>query len=94
MLPDGNPWTLFAMYFCSACGFFVTWLPTYLIDERGLTPERSGLYAAIPLFAGAVACVVSGAAADRPPAPEALVSFSAGSRSPPLHPPKTTQPLA
>lgn len=66
MLADGNLWALFGMYFCSAYGFyfFVTWLPTYLMDEHGLTLERSGLYSAIPLLAGAAACVSGGAFSD------------------------------
>ncbi len=66
MLTDRNLWTLFAMYFCSAYGFFffVTWLPTYLMDEHGLTLERSGFYSAIPLLAGAVACVTGGVCSD------------------------------
>jgi len=66
MLTDRNLWTLFAMYFCSAYGFyfFVTWLPTYLIDEHGLTLERSGFYSAIPLLAGAAGCVAGGFCSD------------------------------
>jgi ACS family glucarate transporter-like MFS transporter len=66
MLADRNLWTLFAMYFCSAYGFyfFVTWLPTYLIDEHGLTLQRSGFYSAIPLLAGAVGCVAGGVFSD------------------------------
>ncbi len=66
MLTDGNLWALFAMYFCSAYGFyfFVTWLPTYLMNEHGLSLDRSGLYSAIPLLAGAAACVSGGAFSD------------------------------
>lgn len=66
MLSDGNLWALFGMYFCSAYGFyfFVTWLPTYLMDEHGLTLERSGLYSAIPLLVGAAACVSGGTFSD------------------------------
>ena len=61
-----NLWALFGMYFCSAYGFFffVTWLPTYLIQEHGLTLERSGWYSAFPLAAGAVACLVGGSVSD------------------------------
>ena len=66
ILADSNLWALFAMYFCSAYGFyfFVTWLPTYLVDEHGLTLERSGLYSAIPLLVGAFACVSGGTYSD------------------------------
>lgn len=61
-----NMWALFWMYFCSAYGFFffVTWLPTYLMDEHGLSLERSGVYSALPLFAGAIACLTGGAVSD------------------------------
>jgi MFS transporter, ACS family, glucarate transporter len=61
-----NLWALFGMYFCSAYGFFffVTWLPTYLVQEHGLTLERSGWYSSFPLAAGAVACLVGGSASD------------------------------
>ena len=66
MLSDGNLWALFWMYFCSAYGFFffVTWLPTYLMDEHGLTLGQSGLYSAVPLFVGAIACVSGGTFSD------------------------------
>ncbi len=66
MLSDGNLWALFGMYFCSAYGFyfFVTWLPTYLMEEHSLSLERSGWYSAIPLLVGAVACVSGGTFSD------------------------------
>lgn len=63
---SGTLWALFWMYFCSAFGFYfyVTWLPTFLMQEHGLTLERSGFYAALPLAAGAVGCALGGAFAD------------------------------
>ncbi len=63
---SGTMWALFGMYFCSAYGFFffVTWLPTYLVEEHGLTLERSGWYAAVPLGAGALACITGGTFSD------------------------------
>ena len=66
MFTDRNLCALFGRYFCSAYGFyfFVTWLPTYLMDEHGLTLEQSGLYPAVPLLAGAVACVSGGTFSD------------------------------
>lgn len=66
LLRNKNMWALFGMYFCSAYGFFffVTWLPTYLMEEHGLTLERSGLYAALPLAAGAAACISGGTLSD------------------------------
>jgi len=57
---------LFCSYFASGFGFqfFVTWLPTYLMREHGLTLQRSGVLAGLPLAAGAVGCVMGGVIAD------------------------------
>jgi MFS family permease len=54
------------MYFCSAYGFWfsVTWLPTFLMKEYGLSLERSGLYSSLPLAGGAVGCIAGGALSD------------------------------
>ncbi len=57
---------LFCSYFASGFGFqfFVTWLPTYFMREHGLTLQRSGAFAALPLAAGAVGCLMGGVIAD------------------------------
>jgi MFS family permease len=57
---------LFASYFASGFGFqfFVTWLPTYFMREHGLTLQRSGVFAALPLAAGAIGCLLGGVIAD------------------------------
>lgn len=57
---------LCATYFASGFGFqfFVTWLPTYLTKEHGLTLARSGFYAGLPLLAGAVGCAFGGILSD------------------------------
>jgi MFS transporter, ACS family, glucarate transporter len=57
---------LCATYFLSGFGFqfFVTWLPTYLMREHGLTLARSGLYASLPLLAGAAGCALGGIVSD------------------------------
>jgi MFS family permease len=57
---------LFCSYFASGFGFqfFVTWLPTYLIREHGLTLQQSGLLSGLPLAAGAVGCLIGGVVAD------------------------------
>jgi MFS family permease len=57
---------LFSSYFASGFGFqfFVTWLPTYFMREHGLTLQRSGIYAALPLAAGAIGCLMGGVIAD------------------------------
>jgi ACS family glucarate transporter-like MFS transporter len=60
-------WALFWMYFGTSYGFwfFLTWLPTSLIRDYGLTPRRAGLYAALPLAMGGVTTVLGGALSDR-----------------------------
>jgi MFS family permease len=57
---------LFCSYFASGFGFqfFVTWLPTYFMREHGLTLERSGVFASLPLAAGAIGCLMGGVIAD------------------------------
>jgi MFS family permease len=57
---------LFSSYFASGFGFqfFVTWLPTYFMREHGLSLQRSGVFAALPLAAGAVGCLMGGVIAD------------------------------
>jgi MFS family permease len=66
LLLNGTMLALFFSYFASGFGFqfFVTWLPTYFMREHGLTLQRSGAFAAIPLAAGAVGCVLGGVIAD------------------------------
>jgi ACS family glucarate transporter-like MFS transporter len=66
MLASGNLWALFGMYFATSYGFwfFLTWMPTFLMREHGLTAGASALYSALPLGVGAVACVSGGALSD------------------------------
>jgi len=40
--------------------FYVTWLPTWLQQARGLSPLEAAGYATLPLFAGGVGSIVSG----------------------------------
>jgi len=40
--------------------FYVTWLPTWLQQARGLTPLQAAGYATLPLAAGGVGSIVSG----------------------------------
>jgi MFS family permease len=57
---------LFCSYFASGFGFqfFVTWLPTYFMREHGLSLQKSATFAALPLAAGAMGCVMGGVVAD------------------------------
>jgi ACS family glucarate transporter-like MFS transporter len=61
MLRSPSVLLLWAQYVCFAYGwwFYVTWLPTYLQDERGLDPKRGALLASLPLLLGGVGCLVS-----------------------------------
>ena len=55
-------WMLWAQYFFVSYTwfFFISWLPTYLQEYRGLTSERAAQLAIFPLFFGGTGCMVSG----------------------------------
>jgi MFS transporter, ACS family, glucarate transporter len=55
-------WLLWAQYTVINYGwpFYITWLPTYLQEARGLDLKRSALFAGIPLFFGGIGCILSG----------------------------------
>ena len=55
-------WLLWAQYFCLNYGwaFYITWLPTYLTDARGIGLKQSGLLAGIPLFFGGIGSLATG----------------------------------
>jgi len=55
-------WMLWAQYFCLSYGwyFYITWLPTYLQEARGVTLQKGAFLAAFPLFLGGVGCLFSG----------------------------------
>jgi MFS transporter, ACS family, glucarate transporter len=61
-----NLWSFFWMYFASAYGFWflLTWLPTFLMRQYQISPQRAGLYAALPLAIGAVSSVLGGSLSD------------------------------
>ena len=71
VLTDRSLVALCLMYFTQAYGFYfnITWLPTYLARERGLTVERfgvmAGVLAGLPLILSAVADVTGGLTTDR-----------------------------
>jgi len=59
-------WGLWGQYFCISYGwyFYITWLPTYLQEARGLTLEKGGLMGVLmtgaPLFLGGIGCLLAG----------------------------------
>lgn len=44
---------------------FTTWLPTYLVEERGFSMLQMGVAASLPFVAGTIGCVVGGWLSDR-----------------------------
>jgi len=62
-----NLWALCAMYSGYTYGlyFYLTWLPTYLREQRGLSWIGVGIGAALPLLAGAAANLAGGLWTDR-----------------------------
>ena len=53
---------LCVQYFCLSYGwyFYITWLPTYLNEERGVALQKGALLAGLPLFLGGLGSVFSG----------------------------------
>lgn len=45
--------------------FFITWLPTYLVQEKGMDFIKMGMVAALPLLSGMIVEVIAGWASDR-----------------------------
>jgi sugar phosphate permease len=67
LLRSRNMWTICLMYFCYVYTFwiFLTWMPTYLIESRGFTLLAGGIFAGLPLLAGAVTNTLGGWISDR-----------------------------
>lgn len=55
-------WLLWAQYFLITYPwyFYITWLPTYLQEHRGLSMNESAGYAIFPLLFGGIGCMISG----------------------------------
>jgi len=58
---------LWLQYFCSSYGwyFYITWLPTYLREARGMSFQKGAVLAGLPLFFGGIGCFVGGWLATR-----------------------------
>ncbi len=61
---SGTVWLLWLSYFCVSYGwyFYITWLPTYLREARGMSLNESAVMAGLPLFIGGIGCMISGVA--------------------------------
>jgi MFS family permease len=67
ILRSRTVWLLFVQYFCFGYGwyFYITWLPTYVKEARGLDLHKGALLSGLPLFFGGFACIFSGWLAGR-----------------------------
>src|SRR5215475_9698571 len=59
-------WAIMCAYFTYVyCLYiFLAWLPSYLVDARGFTLLKVGIFASLPLFAGVIGDTVGGLATD------------------------------
>lgn len=62
LLRSRSAWLLGAQWFCHYYGFYfyITWLPTYLHQARGIDLHRGALTAGIPLFASGFGSLMGG----------------------------------
>jgi ACS family glucarate transporter-like MFS transporter len=67
LLRNGQVWALLSGYvFRSLAGaFFLTWYPSYLLDERGFSEADFGMVGAIPAVIGIGSTVLGGIVSDR-----------------------------
>lgn len=65
MFSSSSVWLLWLQYFCLAWGwyFYITWLPTYLREAKGMSIGMGAAMAGLPLFFGGIGCFVGGWAA-------------------------------
>ena len=61
-----NMWAIMCAYFTYVycLYFFLTWLPSYLVDSRHFDLPKVGLLASLPLFAGVIGDTAGGLATD------------------------------
>ena len=61
-LTNRSVWMLWAQYFCMSYPwyFYITWLPTYLQEGRGVSVEKSAVLAGVPLFFGGLGSLFCG----------------------------------
>jgi MFS transporter, ACS family, glucarate transporter len=62
LLRSTSVWLLWVQYGCLSYGwwFYITWLPTYLREARGVSLKQGALLAGLPLFFGGFGCLASG----------------------------------
>ncbi len=62
LLRSRSVWLLCLQYFCLSYGwyFYISWLPTYLQEARGLEIGRGAILAGLPLFLGGIGSLFGG----------------------------------
>ena len=67
MIKSKNMWFLCIGYFCYCytIWIYLTWLPTYLVDARGFTILKMGIFASLPLLAGTIGDTLGGWLSDK-----------------------------
>jgi sugar phosphate permease len=67
ILRSPSLWTLSLMYFCYgyAIDVYLDWFPKYLNEHRGFSLTQMGIYASLPLLAGAAGDLLGGTVSDR-----------------------------
>ena len=67
ILRSPSLWTLSLMYFCYgySIDIYLDWFPKYLNDHRGFNLKQMGVYASLPLLAGAAGDLLGGWTSDR-----------------------------
>jgi sugar phosphate permease len=67
LLKHGNMWAVMCAYatYIYSLWFFLSWLPSYLIEYRKFTLIKTGIFASLPLAAGVVGDAFGGWLTDR-----------------------------
>jgi sugar phosphate permease len=67
ILRSPSLWTLSLMYFCYgySIDIYLDWFPKYLNEHRGFNLTQMGVYASLPLLAGAAGDLLGGTVSDR-----------------------------
>lgn len=62
MLGSGRVWLLWLQYFCISYSwyFYITWLPSYMAEERHFDYRKDAWLNGMPLFLGGIGCFVGG----------------------------------
>ena len=67
ILHSPDLWYLSILYFCYGwvLWMYLTWLPTYLIEARGFTQLKVGIFTSLPLLAATVTNTLGGWLSDK-----------------------------